>query len=519
METRSDVNPTTGPSHRRLVANWLAIGALLLLMLAAWAVAIPLMASPDEPSHVVKAAAVARGQWGGVLGPAPTDTSRPGAGTIVQLPSDFAEVISLPDCFAFHPDVSAGCQQAVAPAVGGLVPVETFAGQYPPLYYLLVGWPSLVLGAEASIYGMRLVSAVLTAVLLTWGAFRLSQLPRRHPLTWGIAVAVTPMCLFLGATVNPQGLEIAAAFSFWAACLHLVASREAPSTAALVQAAVSGALLVNVRASSPLWALTVIVVALVLAPAGRWRAVVRHPAARWVGASAVAASVTAIAWVALHGTVVSGSGLYPRYADLRRTVFDVAASSNDYLLNMIGNFGWLDAPVPPETSIAWYLVGGSLLLLGFAVWATARQKAALALLALAVIGAPFVLQLPTAASVGLVWQGRYALPIAIGLPLVAAVLISQASSDVEELVRRMVRAGVPILVVGHVAAFWSASRRYSEGRGGDLTTLAPHWSSPIGYLTGVGLYALVTCCLGYLIWHASRAAPAPTQASALPAAG
>lgn len=132
METRSDVNPTTGPSHRRLVANWLAIGALLLLMLAAWAVAIPLMASPDEPSHVVKAAAVARGQWGGVLGPAPTDTSRPGAGTIVQLPSDFAEVISLPDCFAFHPDVSAGCQQAVAPAVGGLVPVETFAGQYPP---------------------------------------------------------------------------------------------------------------------------------------------------------------------------------------------------------------------------------------------------------------------------------------------------------------------------------------------------------------------------------------------------
>ena len=216
---------------------------------------------------------------------------------------------------------------------------------------------------------------------------------------------------------------------------------------------------------------------------------------------------------------MSGSGLYPRYADLRRTVLDVAASSHNYLLNMIGHFGWLDAPVPPETSIAWYMVGGSLLLLGFAVWATARQKAALALLALAVIGAPFVLQLPTAASVGLVWQGRYALPIAIGLPLVAAVLISQASSDVEELVRRIVRAGVPILVVGHVAAFWWASRQYSEGLGGDLTTLAPHWSSPIGYLTGVGLYALVTCCLGYLIWHASRAAPAPTQTSALPAAG
>ena len=65
------------PRSRRLAA-WTGIGGLLFLLGAAWAAAMPLMAAPDEPSHVLYAAALARGQWDGELGPAPEDTSRPG---------------------------------------------------------------------------------------------------------------------------------------------------------------------------------------------------------------------------------------------------------------------------------------------------------------------------------------------------------------------------------------------------------------------------------------------------------
>src|SRR5665648_752112 len=108
--------------------------------------------------------------------------------------------------------------------------------------------------------------------------------------TWAIAAAITPMCLFLGGTVNPQGLEVATAFSFWAACLALALGTGAPSTGTFVQVAVSGAVLVNVRASSPVWAVGAVAVALILAPPGRWREVLRQRSARWVGLAGALAS-------------------------------------------------------------------------------------------------------------------------------------------------------------------------------------------------------------------------------------
>ncbi len=423
------------------------------------------MASPDEPSHVVKAAAVARGQWSGVLGPEPTDRSRPGAATTVVLPSDYAAVVSLPNCLAFHPETSADCQQDVAPA-HGTAPVETFAGQYPPLYYLLVGWPSLFLGAEASIYAMRLVSALLTAVLVTWGAFRLVREGRRLAL-WGVLVAVTPMTLFLGGTVNPQGLEVAAGFSFFAACLALATSARGPSTAAMVQAAVSGALLVNVRTSSPLWAVAIVAAALLVARPGRWREVVRHAAARWVAVVAAVAGAAAVAWVAFHGAIVTGGGLYPEYASPLRTIVAVVEQWSAYLINMVGDFGWLDTPSPAATLLAWAVAGGALLLLSLALPGRRRGRTGLALLVLAVAAAPVVLQVPTASDVGLIWQGRYALPLAVGVPLVSAQLLGTDRPDVLWRWYRTLRIVVPVILVGHVAAFLTASHRYAEGSTGE----------------------------------------------------
>lgn len=83
-------------------------------LMAMWALTMPLMAAPDEPSHVVKAAAVSRGQLGGVLGDAPKDTSEPGAPTWVQVPSDLADLQDFPDCFRFDGDSSADCTSPLA---------------------------------------------------------------------------------------------------------------------------------------------------------------------------------------------------------------------------------------------------------------------------------------------------------------------------------------------------------------------------------------------------------------------
>lgn len=519
-------------TDRTAAAPWVLAAALAAVLSALWSLAVPLMASPDEPSHVIKAAAVARGQWSGELGPEPTDSSRPGAATVVQVPADYREAAALPNCFAFRSDQPASCQQDVAPAAGGLVDTETFAGQYPPLYYLVVGWPSLFLGAEAGTYAMRLVSAVVTALFLTWAAYRAHREVGPVGL-WGVVVAATPMVLFLGATVNPQALEIAAAISFWAATLTVAVAPRGPSTGALVQAAVSGAVLVNTRTSSPFWAVVVVAIALLAARRGRWREIVRHPASRWVGLTAAVSAATAVGWVLTHPAQVTGGNLFPQYADRTFFLLETTGRGWGYFTNMVGDFGWLDAPAPPATVAAWLLAVGAVVVVALAVPATVRARLALLGLVAVVAVAPVALQLPAAVNAGLIWQGRYALPIAVGVPLLAGVLAAaggrteplrtaphagtpatdRTDPGVLDLLLRAARVTTLVVLVGHVLAFYWGSRRYSEGLDGQTLTVAPDWSSPVGFLPGVAVYALAATALAVLALRVLRS-PAPGAVSA-----
>jgi hypothetical protein len=488
--------------------RWTGVGLLLLALTACWSVATPLMSSPDEPSHVVRAAGVVRGQVSLELQEPQGGGATPGLAGRVSLPSDYAASVALPNCFAFQPTQSAACQQDLPAEDGATVEVDTFAGQYPPLYYALVGWPSLLLPAEAGITAMRLASALLTSVLVTWGLFRLTRIEGNRAGVWGAAVALTPMCLFLGATVNPAGFEVSAAFAFWTACLAIVLDRRPVPTSALVQAVVAGGLLITTRSSGPVWALAVVVIALVAAPRGRWRAILRHPRIWWFVAATAAFCAAGAGWLLAHPSVVTTEGGYPQLASLRAAVLAVVGMGSQYLLNMIGDYGWLDAPSPPVTVIVWYAMTGAALLLAFAARRPARRRVALLLLVLGTAAAPLALQVPTAADTGLIWQGRYALPVAIGVPLLAALVVGLGSRPAEDdLVRRVARGTLPVVVVGHVAAFYWASRRYAEGLDGDLLTLHPEWSSPISYLPGTMLYAAIAGLLALCAWAYYRPEP------------
>ena len=485
------------PSSRRshVILGWVALGLALATLQTIWSVSIPPMASPDEPSHVVHAAAVVRGQWSGVVGPAPATAMGQGSVTTVRLPADYAAASALPDCFAHHSNQPASCQAAVPPPGGTTVAVDTYAGQYPPLYYLLVGWPSRFLHAVPAMYAMRLVTDLLTSVLLVWGLYRLRTVTSRAAWTWAALAALTPMTLFVGAMVNPQALEIASAFAFWAACLALVRSPDGPRRSVVVQAAVTGALLVNTRMSGPVWALAIVAVALVLAPKGRLRILWRLRSIRWALVVAVAAGLAAAAWVVTHGAIASGTHSYPEFASPLRAGWFELAQTSEHLQQMIGNYGWLDAPSPALTVLVWSVLVGALLLLAVAA-ASRRTRAALLLAALAVVVVPVALQIPTAVDTGLIWQGRYTLPAAVGVPMVAAIALDGAPAALEEIVRRMVRwAAVPSVAVAHVAAFWWAMRRYAVGIDGRFLTRAPDWSSPLGYLSAVAVYAVPVALL------------------------
>lgn len=507
----SRIAPTT--THRRrdrdrrvidripLGLRWTGIGLLLFVLTALWSIGTPLMSSPDEPSHVSRAAGVVRGQVSLDLQQPQSDGATPGLAGRVELPSDYAAALALPNCFAFQSNVSAACQADLGPDDGSTVVVDTFAGQYPPLYYALVGWPSLFLSAEAGITAMRLVSALLTAGLMTWGLFRLTRIEGNRAGVWGAVVGLTPMTFFLGATVNPAGFEIAAAFTFWTACLALVLSRGKVTTAALVQAVIGGGLLVTTRSTGPVWALAILVITLIAAPAGRWREVLRHRRIWWVAGATLAFCAAGAGWLLAHPSVVTTENAYPQLASLRVAVLGVLGHAQGYLLNMIGDYGWLDSPSPPVTFIAWFAMVGALLLLGLAAHRAGRRRIALLLLVIGTAAAPIILQVPTAADTGLIWQGRYALPVAIGVPLLAALVVGlgQHPGD-DQLVRRLARGTLPVILIAQVAAFYWAARRYAEGLEGELLTLDPQWDSPISYLPGVALYALIAGLLALCAW-------------------
>ncbi len=233
---------------------------------------------------------------------------------------------------------------------------------------------------------------------------------------------------------------------------------------------------------------------------------------RWAGGAGLAAGGLAAWWIVTHGDVVSGRGLYPQYANPVAAARVLLGFTNAYLHQMIGEFGWLDAPAPPVTTLLWFVAIGSLLLVSLAIRGRIRGSLTIVVASLAVFAAPFVLQIPTAVDAGIIWQGRYALPAAVGVPMVASAVLSRAPAAVVETTRVMTGWIVGGLAVAHVSAFLWASRRYSEGLDGELLTGRPEWSSPIGYLSGVGIYTLVVALLSWLAWRDLRTESSPQTA-------
>ena len=129
----------------------------LSLLSTAWAVATPLSASPDEPAHIIKAAAVVRGQLIG------EPTSRQGF-TTVTIPSAVGNAWAW-TCPAYHPQTTADCQVITGDST--VRSTVTSAGLYNPTYYALVGWPSLVFSTpHAAVYSMRFVSGLICSFFL-----------------------------------------------------------------------------------------------------------------------------------------------------------------------------------------------------------------------------------------------------------------------------------------------------------------------------------------------------------------
>ncbi|HEY8215729.1 MAG TPA: DUF2142 domain-containing protein [Acidimicrobiia bacterium] len=494
---RARLQRAVASARRTERSRWWTTFLLAAALCSLWALATPLFGAPDEPAHAIRAASVARLQIVGEEVPSEIEDR-----LVVDAPKAYGDASHSIRCYAFHADVSAAC--ASFRDDPELVRLPTSAGRHPPGYYAVAGLPSLLERGALGVYLMRTVTVLITAAFVASACATLERLRRPRLGALAILIGVTPMLLFLGGTVNPSAVEISAALSLWMAGTALVV--EAPSrvdTRLVRRAGIAALALVLSRQLSPPW---LALVAIALLATGGWPAAralwASRTARRW-GASVVLAGVLQSTWI-----VVMGS-LDPSYADSegRRGLATHDALQLSFgktlerLREMVGLFGWRDAPAPDLTYALWVVALAILAGLAVVGWRR-RFLLVAAAVAIVTVAAPVLFETLEAQDVGLFWQGRYSMPLALGVPVLLALSVATAPPDrrLDIPTGRLVGAVAIAVVVAQVAAFGQALRRNTVGYHGTLGFLVdPLWDPPVpGWLLAV-LYAAVVSAFAWWV--------------------
>lgn len=483
-----------------------------LLSISAWSLATPLMAAPDEPAQMTDAAAVVRGQLD-----VPTHHFPVGPDSIVKVPLWVAATAPLANCVAFKPSQPASCQHRIPTGTRTVDGITQFSN-YPPLYYAITGLPSLFLAGRAGVWSMRFAGVILDGALVALGLFLLARYHPSRAVLAGALLALTPSALFLSGVLNSSGLEISAGFATWCGGLCLIAGRLRPR--ALVYAtSVAAVLLVLARPASPAY---LAVIAATLALLGGWRRVTDMARAAdlralWVAAAAAVAVAGVLLVVDGSPHLLGGPPDHP-YSTLSAmsATFDRTWTR---MRQAIGVFGWNDTLAPHATIVIWLILLAAVVAAGLVMVPGVRRS--LSFLAAAVLIMPLALEDPQINAVGLVWQGRYWLPLLVGLPLLASSwsrprLRHGAGSGTGHRTTAMAATVVVIgaaLLGAQIAAFLRALRRYQVGLGPG-PHVAPHWSPPggAGLLVSL-LVAGQVVLISTLAWQAAgvaRGVPAAT---------
>jgi hypothetical protein len=454
----------------------------------------PLGRTPDEPAHVVKALATGEGH---VIGSAaaPTDPSysdvqRRWVGQQTRsfvLAHDVAALFPAFPCPAFNPTISARCQRDYPTRSSPRV--STYVGTYEPYSYVPAGvlmrfgttpWSAWILGRV----GFALASLGLLAV----GAAALWD--KRYPqlALWGFVLAVTPTVLWLAGSINPSAVEISAAICFTSGLL--VVTRPAPPAWPAWAAVMAGGLLLaSTRALGPYFVGAIALLVLL----ARGRAVI-DIVRRQTRLAAVAA-----------GVVVVGLGLNVVWEQRYQPHLDVTPGALSHWhwerlpslgREMVGVFGWLEWHMPNPVFYFWGLL--LLILIGVAIWRGAWfERLAVVAAAALTIAVSLSLHSILPAQTGYDVYGRYVLPLAVALPLIAAdVVVRRARrADRRPLMFVASATALAVAVIQGFAWFINA-RRFAVGTSGPRWFLShAQWSPPGGWAIWVAITFAGTAAL------------------------
>ncbi len=172
-----------------------------------------------------------------------------------------------------------------------------------------------------------------------------------------------------------------------------------------------------------------------------------------------------------------------------------------YLRQTIGVLGWLDTFLPSFVYAAWFLALLVVVVIHFRT-ATRRGMLAFAGLVAVWLALPLVINGFTNSRAGLTYQGRYSLPIFVGLVFLP-MLSDRSRLRWPRLSQRwLVGAVLALVVVGEVGAFWQTLRRFTVGANGRviLTGSLP-WSPSIAPMLLVAINAAAMLAVSWSAWR------------------
>ena len=521
----------TTPLRRR--AAWLLLAVAGLSLTMAWALASPVGASPDEQAHIDYA-------WGTVTGQTVVGehlVTIPGGrtATSIQVPQKLLQYPP-PGCYATYAQRPVTTCAPIPPDTLQRVTEASYMSRYPPLFYALEGVAlraatAVDLTGPRALYGARLLAAGLSLLAVGFGLFLLARRFPDRVVVLATLLALPATAWFLAASVNPNGLEIAAAFLLAAGVLALRVDHAtgARSVTAVLAVPVGTLALAWTRPVSWVWAS--LILALLLVPTAKnpgnaavaaedpWR---RRLPVRRLGAVAgsvtVLALVSSVAWFgyalqirasesgAAHASPWAGLPLVGRAILL-------VLHTGTIVTQQVGTFGWLDTPLPSLALLAWVSVGT----VAAAIWAMGRNTLVPRWPLGVVLGLGYLAALLDEFSGAWGWQGRYLLPVTAALWVLAIPGLMAGLGRLSASRRLVPWMLVPLLAVNALSVVWFMWRNVYGVKiwrpsllPAPLPVGPPSWTPPLGQGAVLALVALALGC-GFVALWALR--PPPASAS------
>jgi hypothetical protein len=480
--------------------------------MTAWIVGNPPYGGPDEWHHYVRAVSIGHGQLVGE--PAGLDGAKAIVGPVrprylsskvydaqLQWVAQHTTRVHVPAgmtpgwfrCGALQQDpaIPASCLNGSRPLPQ---PQELFnpAGTYQPFPYLVpAALARAIVDPDSLTRAMRSSKALMALLFIAASILLLWHEPSKLLSLLGLVAALTPMAVFLSATVNPSGLEITSAVAFASALIRLTRG-DGDRRWTWIVMAIAGSVLALSRGQGPLW--IVFDAALVIPLVG-----IRHVSRialqdkRWSVPAFVLIAVAIVLnrlWEYLYSPTLALDP-FPLEASIRAGLRQLP----EVLRQQIGVFDYLEVDMPSIAYAIWTILTCILIVVGFTL-GTDRERSLLLIAIVVTLALPVALVAMVMRHTGFPLQGRYVLAVSAIVPLLAGEILVRHHERLWMAVKRLLPLLIAAAAVTQFVAWWANARRFAVGRNGPRWFVtAAEWTPPWGWWPWLVLAASGTCLL------------------------